>query len=233
MIEWGAAVAAFFGGGGVIVIAVVWGLKNLDKVERIAGLLFRALNWVHGRWVYRNIATNIQSKVNQYGERLSRQVEGILPRAMKIEWTKDAKSAEASLRDGQVIVTMDASTNRDRNLVVSTVAYLGKGLLPWARLYADTNVMRATDFTIAKDIFVSSGEHSAVQYFFENFLKPEIESNPKLASDCQHIETMQEKGIFTRIFLRQLSVLGNKLYPAVPRESQKKETRDFKQYGSG
>jgi len=62
MIEWGAAVAAFFGGGGVIVIAVVWGLKNLDKVERIAGLLFRALNWVHGRWVYRNIATNIQAR---------------------------------------------------------------------------------------------------------------------------------------------------------------------------
>ncbi|MBA7632657.1 Transcription termination/antitermination protein NusA [subsurface metagenome] len=219
-------------GGGVVIVAIIaiWVLRNPDKIEIIAAWFFRTFHWIHDKWEYSNIATNVQSTVNTYGEKVAKEAPGVLPHAMKIEWAKDAQSVEARLRDGDIVVTMDYSPNRDRNLVISTLAYLSKDLLPWTRPYVDQTLMRATDFTFAKNLFVSSGYGMATQYFFENYLQPEIETDKLLNEDCIKLDQLQEAGYFTRIFLRQLQNFGEKSFPATPNDEIKIEPRDFTEF---
>jgi hypothetical protein len=157
--------ASFVSGGGLVAVAVWWGLRNLDKVETVMAWFYRTFSWAYKRWEYGNVATSIQSSVNTATRALNKESGDVLPHAMKIEWAKTAPAAEAFLRSGEIVVTMDYSPNRDRNLVVSTLLYLDKGLLPRARPYVDGTLMRAADYTVAKDIFATSGRSLALSFF--------------------------------------------------------------------
>ncbi len=223
-------VVTFLGGGTAVAVAVRWGLNNLDKVEKVAAWFYRTFSWAYKKWEYDDVATNVQATVNTVGEALNREAPGVLPHAMKIEWTKTAQAVEASLRNGEIVVTMDYSPNRDRNLVVSTLAYLREGLLPRARPYVDKILMTATDFTVAKNTFISARQGSAVPFFFENYLEPEIEKEPQLRDDCTLLDRLQGAGFFSRIFLRQLHHMGDKVFPATPDEASRQESRGFAQF---
>lgn len=220
-------VLSFLGGGGIFAVLVLWGLKNLDKVEALVAWFYRTFSWAHKKWEYGNVATNVQSTVNTVSEALNREAPDVSPHPMKIEWAKTAQAAEAFLRDGEIIVTMDYSPNRDRNLVVSTLAYLGKGLLPRARPYVDKILLRATDFTVAKRIFMSARQSLAMSFFFENYLEPEMEKEPQLRDGCTLLDRLQGAGFFSRIFLRQIHYIGDKVFPATPDDATRRESRDF------
>ena len=223
-------IVSFFGGAGIIILMAIWALKSPEKIETIVAWFYRTFNWVSKKWEYNTVATDVQNKVNTYGEKLIREAPGVLPHAMKIDWSKDSQSVEASLRRGEIVVTLDFSHNRDRNLVVATLAYLAKGLLPWARTYVDQTLIRAVDFTVAKNIFASSKQNLATQYFFENFLRPGVQENPQLQEDCTALDLIHDRGLFTRVFLRQLHVMGEKVFPATPDAALQNETRDFKNF---
>lgn len=220
-------VISFFGGGSLVAFLVLWGLKNLDKIEVLLAWFYRTFSWACGKWEYGKAATEIQVIVNSVGEAINRESEDALPHAMKIEWAKTAQDAEAFLRNGEIIVTMGPSPNRERNLAVSTVAYLGKGLLHRSRPYVDKTLMRATDFTVAKRIFMSGGQSMVMSFFFENYLEPAMETEPQLRHDCTVLDKLEKAGFFTRILLKQLCYLGDKAFPATPDGSTEKETRDF------
>lgn len=223
-------VVSFLTGAGGVGALFLWGLKNLDKLETLRAWFYRTFSWAYRKWEYGNVAANIQATVNTVGEFFNRDAGNVLPHAMKIEWAKTAQDAEAFLRNGEIIVTMDYSPNRDRNLVVSTFAYLGKGLLPRARPYIDRTLMRATDFTVAKSIFMSAKPSSAMSFFFENYLEPEIEEDPRLRDDCTLLDKLQEAGFFSRIFLRQLHHTGEKVFPVTPDDATRRESRDFAEF---
>lgn len=220
-------IISFLIGGGGAVALVIWGLKNPAVLEKWSALFFRTFSWVSNKLEYSNVATNVQCKVNAYGEKICKEAPEALPHAMKIEWVKNAQSVEASLRNGEIVVALDYSKNRDRNLVVSTLAYLGKGLLPTARPYIEPTLIKATDYTVAKQVFVSSGDNLATQYFFDKYLKPEMVTTPQLGKDCQALDLLEDRGLFTRIYLKQLKILGDKVYPATPDDSTMRESRDF------
>jgi transcription antitermination factor NusA-like protein len=224
-------VLTFVGGGTIMaVVVVIWVLNNLEKAQKIVGWFYRTFSWVYKKCEYGNVAINVQATVNTVGAVLDREAPGILPHPMRIEWAKTARAAEAFLRDGQIVVAMDYSPNRDRNLVVSTLAYLGKGLLPRARPYIDKTLMRATDFTVAKGIFMSTRKGLPVQFFFENYVQPEIEKDPRLRDDCTLLDRVESAGFLSRIFLPQLQYVGDKLFPATPDETTQLESRDFARF---
>jgi transcription antitermination factor NusA-like protein len=220
-------IVSFLGGGGLVAFLVIWGLKNLDKVEVLAAWFYRTFSWAYGKWVYSKAATEIQAAMNGVGEAINKESEDALPHAMKVEWAKTAQDAEAFLRNGEIIITMAPSPNRDRNLVVSTLVYLGKGLLPRSRPYVDKTLMRATDFTVAKRVFMSAGQSMAMPFFFENYLEPAMQKEPELRHYCMVLDELEKAGFFTRILLKQLCYLGDKVFPATPDEATLKETRDF------
>jgi len=193
-------------GGGVVITTIIFilVLSNPGKIEKLIALFYRMFSWIHKKLEYGNIATNIQVAVNNVSGKINKDCPDVLPYAMKIEWAKTAQDTETFLRNGEIIVTMDYYRSYDRNLVGSTLAYLEKGLLPIARPYIDKTLMKATDFTIAKEIFTSSWDGLPMNYFFQNYLEPEMEKDSQLRSDCTLLDNLQKVGLLSKIFLRQI-----------------------------
>ncbi|MBU4311463.1 MAG: hypothetical protein KJ706_01935 [Candidatus Omnitrophica bacterium] len=216
-------------GCGVVITTIIFILilSNPDKIEKLMALLYRMFSWIHKKLEYGNIATNIQVAINNVSDKVNRDCPDVLPYAMKIEWAKTVQDTETFLRNGEIIVTMDYSRSYDRNLVVSTLAYLEKGLLPIARSYVDKTLMKATDFTVAKEIFTSSWKGLPTNYFFQNYLEPEMEKDSQLRHDCTILDNLQKVGLLSKIFLRQVHYFGNKAYPSIPDLITKKESLDF------
>ena len=223
-----------FVAGGFFVAGLFWlYIKNPEKFERLFYHLYKILSLIpliRKKYVYKRIATSIQADINTGGEIINRQAPGVLPHAMKIEWAKNGQDVETYLRNGEVIVKISPKEDNDHNIVVSTLAYLKKGLLPHARHCLDETLIQATDFTVAKEVFTIAKRKSAVSYFITNYLEPEISSNPNLGEDCSDLDVLNDVGIFSRILLKQLEFLGKKLFATTPTAIIHRETRDFKKF---
>jgi len=214
--------------GFVMTFLITWlVVTHLNEIERIVAWLYRMFSWINQRFEYGNVATNIQASVNTISEEVDRIVPGVLPYAMRIQWAKNAHDIETVLENGDVIVTMDYSRNWDRNLVVATLAYLEIALLPMTRIYIDETLRKATDFTVARQIFTSCINRLPMNFFIQNYIKPEIERDPQLRDDYTILGKLQDAGFLSRIFLQQMYYFGMKIYPSIPDEVNYQECHDF------
>jgi len=216
-----------FGSAGAI---AVWVFRNRTVLIAIAAWFHRTFSWLSKRFEYGNIAYNIEATVNRVGDILDRDAPDVLPYPIKITWANSPEALEASLRNGEIVVTMQYSANRERNLVVSTMAYLAKALLPRARAYLDRSLVKATDFTVAKQILQASSLDLAIPYFFEQYLDPATREAPGLTDDLTRLDRIQAAGLFTRVLLREIRHFGDKVYPATPSPVNWAETRDFVEF---
>lgn len=220
----------FLLGAGSTGTVAIWIFRNRNVLISLAAWFHRTFGWVTKKFEYGNVAYNIEATVNRAGEVLDRNASDVLPYPIKITWAKTSQELETSLRKGEIVVTMQYSPNRDRNLVVSTLAYLRKGLLPRVRSYVDKTLMEATDFTVAKQIFLDSGQEMAVPFFFERYLEPATEEDSNLRNDLTRLDRINEAGMFTRVFLREVKHLGDKVYPATPNKKIWEESRAFSEF---
>lgn len=219
-------------GGGLLggFLILLWIANNPEKAERIFHwllLLVSLIPIVRRHILHLRLATSLQTTINLTLESINTNAFKVLPHTMKIEWTKTGQDAQTFLRDGQVIVRMHPSIDDDRNIALSTVAYLKKGLLPQARHYVDPTLMQATDYTAAKNIFKLAKHDSASEYLIQNLLLPEGNNNPQLINDSTTLDTMNNAGLFSPVFLVQLHSLGKRLFPATPNTVVAREIRNF------
>ena len=212
---------------------VFWIANNPDKVERIVYLLLRLLSFIpiiQQRLSHPRIATSLQSAINPALASLNSGKFKLLPYGMKIEWAKTGQDAQTFLRDGQVVVRIHPNVDDDHNIVVSTVAYLKKGLIPRARLYVDPTLMQATDYAVAKNIFKLAKLDSASEFLIQNLLLPEANKNPQLTDDSTALDTVNNAGLLSPVFLVQLHSLGRKLFPTTPNKRIALEIRNFLEF---
>ena len=217
-------------GIGVGVGIVLWIAKNPDKVERIVYLLLRLFSRIPiapQSLAHLRLATSLQTTINASLESFNSGAFRLLPYGMKIEWAKTGQDAQTFLRDGQVIVRIHPNVDDDHNIVVSTVAYLKKGLIPQARHYVDPTLMQATDYAAAKHIFKLAKRDSASEFLIQNLLLPEANKNPQLTNDSISLDTISHAGLLSPVFLAQLHSLGRKLFPATPNPRVAREIRNF------
>ena len=222
-------VGAFVAGG----LFVWWIINNPDKVERIVCLLVRLFSQIpiaRQHLLYARLGTSLQTTINVASESINTKSFRILPHTMKIEWAKTGQDAQTFLRDGQVIVRIHPNVDDDHNIVVSTLAYLKKGLIPQARHYVDSTLIQATDFTVAKDIFKVAKRDSASEFLIQNVLLPEANKNPQLADDSTVLDEISNAGYLNPIFLVQLHSLGRRLFPSTPNTRVQHEIRNFLEF---
>ena len=216
---------------GVLILLSI--LNNPNKVERMVYLLLRLFSLIpiaRQRLLHLRLATSLQTTINPALESINSSAFRLLPHTMKIEWAKTGQDAQTFLRDGQVIVRIHPNVDDDHNIVVSTVAYLKKGLIPQARHYLDPTLMQATDYTVAKHIFTLAKRDSASEFLIQNLLLPEANKNPQLTNDSTALDTISNAGLLTPIFLVQLHSLGRRLFPATPNIRVAREIRNFLEF---
>lgn len=216
-----------------IVVILGYLFKHPDKFEHWMAIFYRILFCITSNlprlkntFDRHAVASSIQDAVNTVGEQIEKQVVGILPHALKVEWVDD-DTPESFIRKGRVVVRLRHYSNQDKNIVDSTLLYLKTALLPRARNYIDASLRVSTEFKIATRVFLSKRDTGAYDYFVEHELQPSIATEPKIGVDLQILEHVDSGGFFIHGFLSEVKQTGERLLGAAPTQAIQQELRDF------
>ncbi len=204
-------------------------LRHPEQLERWEALLARATDWVSESARRRRIALDVQSRVNIACERINAEAPDVMPYALKIEWAEDV-DRDSFVREGQVIVRMSRDPNDDANVVRATLAYLTRGFLAEARIYPPPDLTLATDFVVARMILQQRRTSSAVHYFYDHVWGPTTRAQPGVRTCASQIEVLDADGLFTRIYLPELKLLGERLRMRTPDARVADEVASFLQF---
>lgn len=199
-----------FGTAGLFIWAIVYlFVLNPAKGEIIVGWIAGIVATVSKRAERTATAKTIQGRVDSFITSINTEVRGLLPFGLKIKWVSPDISKEAFIENDRVIVLLNYHQNQDENLARATILYMQKAVIPEARPHIHQKLGRAIDFMMTKKALYSFVEaRSSLGHFVETVLRPETDKDQELKELCTVIDTIDERGLLTRILLRELMELG-------------------------
>lgn len=177
--------------------------------ERLVGWLAKFIAWTGKKAEKTATAMSIQGKLDSFIVAINTEVEDLLPYRLKIKWISPEFNRESFIVNDKVVVMLDFHLNQDENLSKATVLYMNKAVIPEARPHIHTKLGKAIDLMMTKKALHSFVEaKSSFGYFINSVLRPETEKDSELKEFCQIIDATDERGLFTRVLLRELLELG-------------------------
>lgn len=173
------------------------------------------------------IQRDIRSRINRASKKINKEAEGLITKGVEIVWVNQ-ENIEAFLRKGKVIVRMQHHQNHDRNVVNAATHYVTKGVLHTSKIYLSEEMQTALNLALTKKVLCEEEDSgTSTDYFFANVLRPILSADANLNKTYDVVEKMERKGLFTRILLREIRLMGKKLYPSTPTNREFRETNDF------
>lgn len=203
---------AIFGTAGLFIWLIFYlFVLHQEKGEKLVGWLAGMISWLSKKAEKTATSMSIQAKVDSFVSSINTEVEGLLPYALKIKWVSPETTREAFIEKDRVVVLLSHHKNQDENVSKATAFYMAKAVIPEARPQIDRKLSSAIDLMMTKKAlysFIESG--SALDHFVTTVLRPQTESDEEIKSLCKAIEVTDERGLFTRILLRELLELGRR-----------------------
>jgi len=215
-----------YGAVGILGFIVIYMIINPSKVEIWHGLLARLFAGFSERAEKSAVSKEIQGRINIVSKKINKESDGSIPFGVKIEWIKELNK-DAFIREGNVVVRMQNHKNQAENLALATLMFLSIGCLPTARSYVEDNVLKAIDFTLAKRILITEHQEKALRYFTDEIFNSEIKKQPIIQKYTNALEKLNDDGLFTRILLKELLMLGDRIAQQIPSDNMKNETKEF------
>lgn len=208
----------------LLIFIIAYLLFFPEKAGRIASWIYKGLRGLGSYFEKRYVASDIQSTINIRQRQINSEVDGALPYPVAIKWIREI-TPETFIENKRCVVRIHRSDNRSRNLVTATMAYIGQGVILFARRYIDHKVCQGIDLAITRSILVAEDSPGALDIFIEDILHPIISQDEDFAELYIVMESMDDSGFLTRILLREFMELGRMLYPKSPSDDLKEETR--------
>lgn len=184
-------------------------ILHQEKGERLIGWLASLISWAGKGAEKTATGMSIQGKIDSFLDSINTEVDGLLPYKLKIKWISPNVDKETFIAKKQVVVMLDYHPNKDENLSKATLLYMNKAVIPECRPHIDKKLGRAIDMMMTKKALYSFIEaRSAFGHFINSVLRPEIEKDKEIKDFCQTIDSIDERGLFTRVLLRELLELG-------------------------
>ena len=214
--------------GLIFAFGFIYLLLNPEKAEKWGSLLYKLFCFVSLSAEKRYIALNIQGQINSFQKAINKEVEGLLPYGIKIDWVGEDITPESFVAEQMVIIRLRHHKNRDENLIRILSEYLAKALVPEIKHHLKKETKQAIDYATMRKILKKAP--SALNRFYETVYKPEVEKNREIEEYCKMMEDLDKHGYFTRIFLRELKDLGMEVKDSFPSENIDKEIKEFLQF---
>ena len=180
-----------------------------EKGEKFVGWLAGFIAWASKKAERTATANNIQGKVDSFIVSVNTEVEGLLPFGLKVKWISPDLSKEAFIENDRVVVMLNYHSNQDENLAKATMLYMNKAVIPEARPHIHQKLGQAIDLMMTKKALFSFVEaRSSMGHFVQTVLRPQTENDTELKDVCGVIDTIDERGLFTRVLLKELMELG-------------------------
>ena len=226
------AIIKALGWPGAFLFTIYFCVKYPDKIQIWISLVQRYFGNRSLKYERKSISNEIEGRINLFAKKINSEVGNIFPYGIKMEWVEDSSKGfdrEAFRKKDQVIIKMKHHTNQDRNLSVAILEYVSKGLIPKGRLYVSKNIMKSIDFKMVHKILLSNRSYSAVEYFSDHILYPEVEEIPEIKNFLEKMHTLDDHGFFASILLFELMILGKKIPQGIENVRKRviAEVKDF------
>ena len=155
--------------------------------------------------------------------------EGItlLKHTIDIKWVEPPQSREAFLKDDKMVVCLEPSTNEARNVARASMLYANESILPESRRLVHPLVATATVFTVIRKMLMMDRKLEALNCLNEEYYKPEVEQNATIGTYVQTMEKLDSEGLFTRVYMKELSELDIKYPTVISDPVAEQETQNF------
>lgn len=198
------------GSGGFISATAIFIIliRNLPSFQKGISPLLSSLNFIKQAELA-SIAYNIQGNLNEFRDAVNEESPDLVPEA-EVEWvsTSDKKSFFDKYK-GKVIVRMKPSKENPENLARAVMVQVSKGVIPESRLYIDEKTSQSIDLVLAKKILTKQKQHSALRYYANEILNPEL-TDKVVLSRVGALDSVDERGHLTRLYLREIAELPKK-----------------------
>ena len=222
------SVAVLQWGGWGLLFLLCWQIfKNGERLDRWIARLERLLLWVGLKRDKRFVSKDIRWRINSASKKINKEAEGVVTKGVDIVWVNQ-ENIESYLRAGKVVIRMKHYSNQDQNISEAVSHYVQRGVLHTGKIYLPEKIKTALDLALTKKILSEESEEStSLEYFSINKIEPLLKSDRDLEQSFATIEKMEEKGLLTRILLREIRALGKLLYPRRVEHLITNETSNF------
>lgn len=203
-------------------------ISHQEKGEKFIEWFSKLLSWTGKKAQKVATAKNIQNKINSFVDSINTEVKNLLPYGLKIKWISPEISRESFIQNDRVIVMLNFHRNQDENLSKATLLYMEKAVIPEARPHIHKRLSEAIDLMMTKKALYSFIEaRSCLNHYIDTVLRPATENNSDVKEFCNVIDIIDEKGLFSRMLLRELSELGIKRSGVTETGETVHETNEF------
>lgn len=216
--------------GATVVTAILWLFEHPEIYDRIKAGLIKPFIKGRKRVQQHYIASDLQSRLNTFSRHIAKEMDEKQLYRARVQWVEVSAAPETFFEQDQLVIRMDCADNACKNLTMATLAYVSSVLAKNAKPFADPLLRRAIDLMSTKKILDASANENEKHYFNNVFLFPTLESDSDLKHDCEGISLLDQKGYFTRLFLRELRYIGDLLKTTIPTDDIQDELRAFFQY---
>jgi hypothetical protein len=224
LLSWYYGLIGTFAGLGWSLLVLV--LQNYDKVLQVSADLLAIFSSISD-WSERRAVVNfLQGTINLSASEINRESAGLLPHPLRVEIVKPI-DRETFLREGQVVVCMESSRSRDRNLARGALFYVAEDLVRDSRRFIDPVIIRACDFAVTRKMLMSDNRIDALRSLNDEFLDQEARRDADLRSYVLGMDDMDAQGTLTRILLREFADLGPRLSPKLSDIQAERESSGF------
>ncbi len=119
------------------------------------------------------------------------------------------------IKNGRAVVKMFHHRNQAKNFLHTALDYLSVGLIPDSQPYVDEDVMKAAEYTLAEKFFIIEGRKESLRLFYDEIIEPEQKDDTDLYRYYTTLRKLEEEGFFTRIYIRDLSELGELVHTGI------------------
>lgn len=174
------------------------------------------------------VGTGLEADFERAGRSLAEEAPGVVGRPLKVRWHR-GRNTETELADGMVVVRLRDYRARSANLLSAALAQVALGALHRVRPHLDRDVSRAADFALARAM-LNRIEPAAADTLVSDVCMPECRASSRLAQLVDKTRLLDERGLFTRIAVREFVELGERLGNQLPSSEAASESEAFVEY---
>ena len=198
----------------VIVVALFTLVSNAENILLLKGWLTGLFSRISTKAAKASLSAKVRGSILKSVYRFDDLQTDIIPRDLKVEWVRE-EAQESFINNDAVIVRIKKTNNPQENLVTATASYVCEGLLHNHRRYIDSDVMRASNYTMIRNIIEHSGKNS-VTYFEEKYLPLYLSQDDEAYDIYYKLRDIDKNGMFTNILLKEFLKASDPLFGEVP-----------------
>ena len=194
----------------VAIIVVIICIANVDKLLLLLSAIQSFFSFCSRSARKGAIANSIRGRVMKSSKSFRSLGNEVMVPDLKIDWVKE-EQPESFLKNNQVIIRLKQDVDPHKNFVTAVNTFVGHALLPHAKKYIDSSILRISKLSVSR-LIVLNGDVNAIDYFDENILSPVI-SDKDNKEIYDELKVIDKNGMFVNILLNEYGKAVQKVFP--------------------